>query len=165
MSVEIEKRCARLLRELRRKRGLTLQQCEELTHGELKAVVLGSYERGHRAISLARLAQLADFYQVEIEYFFLDASVESSDESGRLVFDIRRIKKLVDLAPTLANVKSFLASIASRRRDWNGEVLSLRSSDSEVLSLINEISINELYQELRLAGFLFASEVNERQNP
>jgi transcriptional regulator with XRE-family HTH domain len=165
MSVEIEKRCARLLRELRRKRGLTLQECEELTQGELKAVVLGSYERGHRAISLARLQQLADFYQVEIEYFFIDTSVTSSTESGRLVFDIRRIKKLVDLGPTLVNVKKYLASIAARRRDWNGEVISLRSSDSEVLSMINEISISDLYQELRLAGFLFASEVNERQNP
>ncbi|CAN2201413.1 Cro/C1-type helix-turn-helix domain [Candidatus Nanopelagicaceae bacterium] len=165
MSVEIEKRCAQLLRELRRKKGLTLQECEESTHGALKAVVLGSYERGHRAISLARLAQLADFYQVPIEYFFTDRHTVSSSENNRLVFDLRRIRTLTELNPTLLIVKKYLASIAARRRDWNGEVISLRSSDSEVLSLMNEEPLNDLYQELRLAGFLFASEVSGRQNP
>jgi transcriptional regulator with XRE-family HTH domain len=165
MSVEIEKRCAQLLRELRRKKGLTLQECEENTHGELKAVVLGSYERGHRAISLARLQQLADFYEVPIEYFFTDAPLASNAENGRFVFDLRRIRNKTELNPNLDNVKRYLASIAARRRDWNGEVISLRSSDSEVLSLINEVTINELSQELRLAGFLFASEVSGRQNP
>lgn len=165
MSIEIEKRCAQLLRELRRKKGLTLQECEELTQGELKAVVLGSYERGHRAISLARLQQLADFYQVPIEYFFTERSLASSPDIGRLVFDLRRIRYLTDLNPTLVTVKKYLASIADRRKDWNGEVISLRSSDSEVLSLIKEESVNNLYQEMRLAGFLFASEVSGRQNP
>ena len=165
MSVEIEKRCAQLLRELRRKKGLTLQECEENTHGELKAVVLGSYERGHRAISLARLQQLADFYEVPIEYFFTVAPLAINAENGRFVFDLRRIRTKTELNPNLDNVKRYLASIAARRRDWNGEVISLRSSDSEVLSLINEVTINELSQELRLAGFLFASEVSGRQNP
>jgi hypothetical protein len=53
MSTEIEQRCAHKLRELRRSKGLTLQDCELISNGALKAVVLGSYERGHRAISLA----------------------------------------------------------------------------------------------------------------
>jgi transcriptional regulator with XRE-family HTH domain len=165
MSLEIEKRCAHLLRELRHRKGLTLQECEELSHGELKAVVLGSYERGHRAISLARLQQLANFYEVPIEYFFTDAPLASNAENGRLVFDLRRIRSLTDLNPSLKNVKKYLASIAARRRDWNGEVISLRGSDSEVLSLINEVTVMDLYQEMRLAGFLFASEVSGRQNP
>ena len=165
MSTEIEMRCAQLLRELRRKKGLTLQECEDLTDGALKAVVLGSYERGHRAISLARLTQLADFYSVPIEYFFTEPSSKSDAGIGRLVFDLRRITSLTELQPTMASVKKFLDSIVARRRDWNGEVISLRSSDSEILSLINGIQRDELFQELRLAGFLFASEVSGRQNP
>jgi transcriptional regulator with XRE-family HTH domain len=165
MSTEIENRCAQLLRELRRKKGLTLQECEELSHGALKAVVLGSYERGHRAISLARLQQLADFYDVPIEHFFTNLSPVSAEETGHLVFDLRRIRNRVEVTPDLAIVKNFLAAIASRRSDWNGEVMSLRSSDSDLLSLINDLSVRELFQQLRLAGFLFASEVNGRQNP
>ena len=165
MSTEIEIRCAQLLRELRTRKGLTLQECEELSHGALKAVVLGSYERGHRAISLARLQQLADFYGVPIEHFFTKLSPVSAEETGRLVFDLRRLRNRVEITPELAIVKKFLTAIASRRSDWNGEVMSLRSSDSVVLSLMNDLSVSELFQQLRLAGFLFASEINGRQNP
>jgi transcriptional regulator with XRE-family HTH domain len=165
MNTEIEKRCAQLLRELRRRKGLTLQECEAMSNGSLKAVVLGSYERGHRAISLARLQQLAEFYGVSIEHFFADRHLVSEAETGRLIFDLRRIRSQIELEPPLATVKKYLAAIASRRRDWNGEVISLRSTDAELLSLVNDISLSELYQKLRLAGFLFASEVSGRQNP
>lgn len=165
MTRAIEERCAHLLKALRKKKGLTLQEFEEATGGEIKAVVLGSYERGNRAISLARLEQLANFYEVPIEYFFTDESLSSDITSGRLVFDLRRIRNLTELQPTLSSVKRYLASIAARRHDWNGEVISLRSTDSEILSLINEISTADLFQELRLGGFLFASEISGRQNP
>lgn len=165
MATDIEKRCAQLLRELRRKKGYTLQECEELTHGEVKAVVLGSYERGHRAISLARLQQLADFYEVPTEYFFLDSTRSNTTETGRLIFDLRRVRKLTDLHPSMERVKKYLASVAAKRGDWSGEVISIRGSDGELLSLLNEMTPSELFQELRLAGFLFASEISERQNP
>lgn len=165
MTTEIEERCATLLRDLRRKKGLTLQECEELSEGALKAVVLGSYERGHRAISLARLEQLAHFYEVPVEYFFTTSPQQGYGEIGKLIFDIRRIRNLNDVTPTLESVKKFLASIASRRRDWNGEVISLRSSDAQIIALFNEMAVVELLQELRYGGFLFASEINEQQNP
>src|SRR5690606_22454217 len=47
------------LREARRARGLTLQDVEERSGGRWKAVVIGSYERGDRAVSAARLTELA----------------------------------------------------------------------------------------------------------
>jgi transcriptional regulator with XRE-family HTH domain len=70
--IEIEARCAQLLRQLRKTRGMTLRDCEEESGGRFKAVVMGSYERGTRAISLQRLQEIADFYQVPIQYFFAD---------------------------------------------------------------------------------------------
>lgn len=164
MKRDIELRCATLLRELRRKKGWTLQECEERSDGALKAVVLGSYERGHRAISLARLEQLARFYEVPVEYFFTTKANIGTTQSERLIFDIRRIRTLPELKPSLETVRRFLASIASRRRDWNGEVISVRASDSELLALVNEMAVVDLVAELRLGGFLFASELNERQN-
>lgn len=165
MSTDTEERCAWLLRDLRRKKGWTLQECEELSGGAFKAVVLGSYERGHRAISIARLEKLAGFYGVPVEYFFTSSRKENSSESYKLIFDIRRIRILNDLKSEAETVKKFLASVASRRRDWNGEVLSLRASDTETLALVNEMPVGELIEELRLGGFLFASEINEQQNP
>ena len=161
MSIEIEERCARLLRELRRRKGLTLNDCELRSHGDIKAVVLGSYERGSRAISLARLQQLATFYEVPIEYFFSTKEIESNSENLRMIFDLRRIRVLQNLDPAMASVKRYLAAIAKRRGDWNGEVISLRTADCDLLSLFNEMESAELFQQLRLAGFLFASEASE----
>ena len=69
MATELEARCAALLKDLRRKKGYTLEEFERLSNGAVKAVVLGSYERGTRAISLARISQLAEIYEVPVDYF------------------------------------------------------------------------------------------------
>lgn len=50
------------LRGLRREKGLSLQQVEALTEHRFKASVLGAYERGERALSVARLDALAKEY-------------------------------------------------------------------------------------------------------
>ena len=164
MALEIENRCSQLLRELRRKKGYTLEEFEKLTGGAVKAVVLGSYERGTRAISLARLQQLADFYEVPIQYFFNEKKSESSQEA-RYTFDLRRIRVREELDETLIGVKRFISNIATKRSDWNGEVISIRISDSEVLALMSEFTSNQLTQLLSLNGYLFPTRVNERPNP
>lgn len=162
MSVAIEVRCATLLKELRRKKGWTLAECEEESGGEIKGVVLGSYERGHRAISLARLEQLARFYGVPIEYFFAEKKSSDLPGSGLLIFDLRRIHILKGLTKNLEAVKLYLAEIARKRQDWNGEVITWRATDIDVLSLFLQSPASELKSELQLAGFLFASEVTSR---
>jgi transcriptional regulator with XRE-family HTH domain len=159
MTTEIEDRCAHLLRELRKKKGMTLHEFEAHSNGAIKAVVLGSYERGTRAVSLARLEQLAELYGVSVEYFFTHKPVASDSRTGKLVCDLRRIKIIENLTPELTIVKQFLSVIAQRRDDWNGEVLSLRASDGEVLSMLNNLSRDELFAQLHLAGFLFGAEV------
>jgi transcriptional regulator with XRE-family HTH domain len=52
------------LRSVRQAHGLSLQQLEEKTGGEYKAVVVGSYERGDRHITVDRLAGLCAVYGV-----------------------------------------------------------------------------------------------------
>ena len=54
------------LRLVRQQRRLTLQDVDELSGGEIKASVLGAYERGERIISVLRLKRLAEFYLVPI---------------------------------------------------------------------------------------------------
>jgi transcriptional regulator with XRE-family HTH domain len=53
---EYQKRLGARLRAIRQQQGLTLQQVEEMSEGRWKAVVVGSYERGDRAVSVAKLA-------------------------------------------------------------------------------------------------------------
>src|SRR5215469_14045695 len=57
----------RRLRELRRGRGLTLNDVEARSEGEFKSGIVGAYERGQRCISLPRLQRLAKFYDVTVQ--------------------------------------------------------------------------------------------------
>ena len=160
MAKEIEEICAGKLREIRRKRGLTLHGFEALSNGSVKAVVLGSYERGTRAVSLERLEHIAEIYEVPIQYFFGLSSEGKQESDQGFIFDLRRISKRSELSQQLAAVKRYLSAIASQRSDWNGEVISLRRADNDCLALICEMGVRELTAELRGNGFLFASEVS-----
>ena len=51
------------LRSIRVQQGLTLYDVEEKSAGHWKAVVVGSYERADRAVTVVRLAELAEFYR------------------------------------------------------------------------------------------------------
>jgi transcriptional regulator with XRE-family HTH domain len=56
------------LRLVRQQRRMTLQEVDQLTGGEIKASVLGAYERGERIISVLRLKRLSEFYRVPIDH-------------------------------------------------------------------------------------------------
>jgi transcriptional regulator with XRE-family HTH domain len=129
----IEDHCAAKLRALRRVKGLTLEECEVVSQGKFKAVVLGSYERGTRAISLSKLSQLADFYDVPINYFF---SSKQDSLEGRWVFDLRRLRERNDGTFPLNFIASSLARIAELRADWAGEFLSIRTSDRDGFEIV-----------------------------
>jgi transcriptional regulator with XRE-family HTH domain len=58
------------LRKVRKSKGLTLHQVETMSNGKYKSVVVGSYERGSRSISVNRLIELAELYDVPITEFF-----------------------------------------------------------------------------------------------
>jgi transcriptional regulator with XRE-family HTH domain len=163
MATDIEKRCSERLRTIRREKGLTLHQCEELSGGEVKAVVLGSYERGTRAISLARLTQLAELYNVPLQYFL--GTQQKSNEVGSkegFIFDLRKVRRVAD--GDLVLLSRYLQRIIALRSDWNGEVISLRLNDSENLSLIFNRDGTTLTEYLRLQGLLFAGGVSGQRS-
>ena len=151
--VDIEQQCARKLRELRQRKGFTLEEFEKFSGGEIKAVVLGSYERGTRAISLARLHQLADIYEVDIQYFLSD-SEESKSLERKLTIDLRKLRKNAD-DDEWRGIRLLSTSVITRRSDWNGEVLTLRATDIEILALIEAKTPSEMQSFLSLKGALF----------
>ncbi len=67
MSSEYAKQLGAKLRAIRTQQGLSLHGVEEKSQGRWKAVVVGSYERGDRAVTVQRLAELADFYGVPVQ--------------------------------------------------------------------------------------------------
>ena len=52
----------RRIRLLRAATGMSLDKVEAASGGRLKAVCLGSYERGQRGMTVDRLAEICDFY-------------------------------------------------------------------------------------------------------
>jgi transcriptional regulator with XRE-family HTH domain len=63
------------LRGIRHRLGLSLQAVQEKSDGRWKSVVIGSYERGDRAISTPKLIELCGFYGINPAEFF--ATLES----------------------------------------------------------------------------------------
>lgn len=122
------------LRALRNSRSMSLLDVELASQGSIKAVVLGSYERGSRALSVKRIIQLADFYGVPVHTLFGSFPNESHIEPGNIVIDLRRVRNYrqqiseVELDPYQPLVK-FLIHVQNARQDWNGELISLRSGD------------------------------------
>jgi transcriptional regulator with XRE-family HTH domain len=53
------------LRDFRTQQGLSLHDVERLSGGQHKGVVIASYERADRAVTIRKLHDIASFYQVE----------------------------------------------------------------------------------------------------
>jgi len=77
------------LRAIRTQQGLSLHGVEEKSRGRWKAVVVGSYERGDRSVTVQKLAELADFYGVPVsELLPGDAGPGVLTPAPKLVIDL-----------------------------------------------------------------------------
>jgi transcriptional regulator with XRE-family HTH domain len=126
------------IRAQRKARSLTLQDIERLSNGRIKAVVMGSYERGSRAISLARTIEIANLFAIPISELIEEPKNPERGSDGQLIFDLRKLRE-ISLAVTgseISKINAFLSAICARRRDWNGEILTLRSADLDTLTLV-----------------------------
>jgi hypothetical protein len=107
---------------------------------------MGSYERGSRALSLARSIEIAELFGIPIANLLGDFSRTDSINPETLTIDQRRLAELLmfDPDPKLNTLQSFISAIAARRSDWNGEVLTLRASDFDTLTLLFTLNLPEL---------------------
>ena len=134
------------IRALRKARGWTLHDVESRSSGSIKAVVLGSYERGSRALSLARSIEIANLFGIPLANLLGDFSRTDALNPDTLTIDQRRLAELMKFDPDikLRTLQSFISAIAARRSDWNGEVLTLRASDFDTLTLLFASTLPEL---------------------
>jgi transcriptional regulator with XRE-family HTH domain len=143
------------LRAIRTQQGLSLHGVEEKSRGRWKAVVVGSYERGDRAVTVQRLAELADFYGVPVAELLPDGVPPGGNEPpARLVIDLEQLGSL----PTeqVGPLHRYAASIQSQRGDYNGRVLSIRHDDLRSLAVIYDTSPSDLAELLIGWGVLDA---------
>lgn len=125
------------LRIIRKSKGWSLQDVERNSNGKWKAVVIGSYERSDRSISLRKAISLMEFYQVPISELFPEISPQTKVRSISI-----NLEKLAD-DPNInsESLRKFTKTIGDRRKDWNGKRLTIRANDLQFLSLI--LGLNE----------------------
>jgi transcriptional regulator with XRE-family HTH domain len=146
----------RRLRAVRQQQDLTLQQVEERSTGKWKAVVIGAYERGDRAISAAKLADLADFYGVPVSEVLPPTEpvvpVEDPGAGPRIVLDLTRLEENDD--PAISAVARWAHAVQRQRGDYNGRVLTLRREDLRTLSVIAGMGTDDFVEQLSARGVL-----------
>ena len=144
------------LRAIRMQQGLSLHGVEDKSEGRWKAVVVGSYERGDRAVTVQRLAELADFYGVPISELLPDAPAASaaSEPPPRLILDLEKLQRIP--ADRSAPLARYTATIQSQRGDYNGRVLSIRQEDLRSLAVIYDETPSQLTEQLIGWGVLNA---------
>lgn len=153
---DYQKRLGGRLRAIRQQQGLTLQQVEELSTGKWKAVVVGSYERGDRAVSVAKLAELSEFYNVPVSELLPKEDLTATTTVGppsKVMLDLRRLSR-GDLDPDLRPVSRFAHTIQLQRGDFNGNVLTIRGEDLRALSVIYGTDPEDLVIRLEDEGVL-----------
>lgn len=135
------------LRAIRTQQGLSLHGVEEKSQGRWKAVVVGSYERGDRAVTVQRLSELADFYGVPVSELLPEGATSGAAEpASRIVIDLEQLSSVpADKAAPLAR---YAATIQSQRGDYNGRVLSIRQEDLRSLAVIYDASPGALTEQL-----------------
>ena len=135
------------LRAIRAQQGLSLHGVEEKSEGRWKAVVVGSYERGDRAVTVAKLAELAEFYGVPVAELLPDArATRRGSTSPKLVIDLQRLAALP--AHQAGPLARYAAAIQSQRGDYNGKVLTSRSEDLRSLAVIYDMTPEDLTEQL-----------------
>ena len=143
------------LRAIRSQQGLSLHGVEDKSKGRWKAVVVGSYERGDRAVTVQRLAELAEFYGVPVAELLPSATASPTpqrDVAPRLVLDLERLGGVP--AGRSAALNRYVATIQSQRGDYNGRVLSIRQEDLRSLAVIYDSSPAQLTDQLIEWGVL-----------
>ena len=143
------------LRAVRQQRGMTLLQVEQRSAGRFRAVVVGSYERGDRAVTVPKLAELADFYGVPVEELLPgEQPAASTPDAGDRTLRID-LERLAALPARHVGPLARYASIArSQREDAAGDTLTIREQDLQSLAEVYSLPPDFLVSMIEFWGIL-----------
>ena len=142
------------LRAVRRQHGMTLRQVHQRSGNRWSTVVLGSYERADRAMSVTTLADLAAFYGMATEDLLPTdpTSAQPHHADRKLTIDLQRIPTLPGrLAGPLAR---YTAAIQHQRHSHTGAALTIRDQDLQTLAVIYDTDPHTLTETLTHWGVL-----------
>jgi transcriptional regulator with XRE-family HTH domain len=115
---------------------MTLKQVEQQSGGRWTVEVLGSYERGHRAVTVVRLADLAEFYGMPTDELLPTPPAVVSPAVGdrRLAVDLERLAELP--ARKAGPLARYASAIQRQRDDSTSKFLTIREADLHSLAVI-----------------------------
>ena len=134
----------RHLRAARQSRGWTLRAVEERSNGRFTVAAVGAYERGTRAITAERLAELCRLYGIDPRQIVR----RPGQGDDQLLLDVHRIRLSDEI--DLARLCGHLASL---RHDKAGRYLAVRELDLERVAAARGVELAQLTWQLREAGF------------
>lgn len=135
------------LRAIRTQQGMSLHAVEEKSEGRWKAVVVGSYERGDRAVTVQRLSELAEFYGIPVaELLPSGAAAGTAEAPPKIIIDLEQLSSVP--ADRSAPLARYAATIQTQRGDYNGRVLSIRQEDMRSLAIMYDQTPSALADEL-----------------
>lgn len=148
------------LRRIRNQQGLSLADVQERSNGVWKAVVVGAYERGDRAVTVTRLSGLAEFYGVSLADLLPDPIRHDDGTTSltdRIMLDLTRL----DVRdPELSAVARFADHVRGRRGDHNGRVMTLRGGDVQTIAMADGRPVDDVLRSLAEAGVLLRLDAN-----
>lgn len=146
------------LRHVRQQQNLSLHDVEARSDGELKASVVGAYERGERTISIIRLHRMAAFFRVPVSELLPEVSRAGTAPkpardatSDRIVIDLVALEERGSDEPVLVR---YVDAITARRGDFNGRVLTVRAADLDTLAAVMDARPDELRARLLAEGLV-----------
>jgi transcriptional regulator with XRE-family HTH domain len=153
MSSDYARALGARLRAIRNQQGLSLQGVEDKSDGRWKAVVVGSYERGDRAVTVQRLSELAAFYGVPAIELLPDPRPSSAQTNvAKIVLDLEALATVP--ADEAGPMTRYASTIQAQRHEYNGRALSIRAEDLRSLAIIYDMAPTELSERLQDWGVL-----------
>lgn len=149
-----QRRLGARLRAVRRAQGMRLQDVEDRSGGRFKAVVVGSYERGDRAVATHKLAALAAFYGVPVSELLPDDGWPSAAPVGSPGVRLSVTALHASDDAEVSSLQRLVQHVRVLRGDHHGQVLTLRGDDLRTVAITLDIDVEELSGWLEARGLL-----------
>jgi transcriptional regulator with XRE-family HTH domain len=140
-----DREVGRALRRARADQGLTMRDVADRSSGRFRPTSVASYERGERAISLARFCDLCDLLGVGPERILIQI-LRALDRRAEHQIDVARLGSLG--ADEAELVTAFIRQVMTQRGERDPERLVLRAGDVEVLASASGLPLHELLERL-----------------
>ena len=124
---------------------MTLRDVGIRSAGRFKPTAVAGYERGDRSISLARFLGLSRLYEMAPERLLLQILWTMAGRPEPTI-DLRQMTDLP--ADERSSVDTFIRQVQTMRDAGEGETITLRINDLEVLATMNGSRIDEFLEQL-----------------